>query len=55
LFFDYLYLGVTNAVAFSPTDTMPMVPWAKAAMAVQPMISIAILRLVIARAVNVFA
>lgn len=25
LFFDYLYLGLTSALAFSPTDTMPMV------------------------------
>lgn len=54
-FFDYLYLGVTNGVAFSPTDVMPLAAWAKAAMAVQSLISIAILGLVIARAVNVFA
>jgi hypothetical protein len=33
---------------------MPLVPWAKIAMAVQSVISIAILGLVIARAVNVF-
>ena len=55
LFFDYLYVGITNAVAFSPTDTMPMVAWAKATMAVQSVISIAIFGLVIARAVNIFA
>jgi hypothetical protein len=53
-FIDYLYLGFTNALAFSPTDTMPLVPWAKTAMAVQSMISLAILGLVVARAVNVF-
>jgi hypothetical protein len=53
-FIDYLYLGFTNATAFSPTDVMPLVPWAKIAMAVQSLISIAILGLVIARAVNVF-
>ena len=53
-FVDYLYLGFTNALAFSPTDTMPLVPWAKIAMAVQSMISLAILGLVVARAVNVF-
>jgi hypothetical protein len=53
-FIDYLYLGFTNALAFSPTDTMPLVPWAKVAMAVQSMISLAILGLVVARAVNVF-
>jgi hypothetical protein len=54
-FIDYLYLGFTNALAFSPTDTVPLVPWAKVAMAVQSMISLAILGLVVARAVNVFA
>ena len=54
-FIDYLYLGFTNAIAFSPTDTMPLASWAKVAMAVQSMISLAILGLVVARAVNVFA
>jgi uncharacterized membrane protein len=53
-FIDYLYLGFTNAIAFSPTDTMPLAPWAKVAMAVQSVISLAILGLVVARAVNVF-
>src|SRR5262245_15929180 len=53
-FIDYLYLGFTNATAFSPTDVMPLVPWAKIAMAIQSVISIAILGLVIARAVNIF-
>jgi hypothetical protein len=53
-FIDYLYLGYTNATAFSPTDVMPLAPWAKMTMAVQSFISIAILGLVIARAVNVF-
>jgi hypothetical protein len=53
-FIDYLYLGFTNATAFSPTDVMPLVPWAKIAMAVQSLISLGILGLVVARAVNVF-
>ena len=53
-FVDYLYLGFTNATAFSPTDVMPLVPWAKIAMAVQASVSLAILGLVVARAVNVF-
>jgi hypothetical protein len=53
-FVDYLYLGFTNATALSPTDAMPLAPWAKLTMAVQSVISIAILGLVIARAVNVF-
>jgi hypothetical protein len=54
-FIDYLYLGFTNATAFSPTDVMPLAPWAKIAMAVQAFVSLAILGLVIARAVNIFA
>jgi hypothetical protein len=53
-FVDYLYLGFTNATAFSPTDVMPLAPWAKVTMTVQSLISLAILGLVIARAVNVF-
>ena len=55
LFIDYLYLGFTNATAFSPTDVMPMVPWAKVAMTVQSLVSLAILGLVVARAVNIFS
>src|SRR5262245_16399129 len=55
IFIDYLYLGFTNALAFSPTDGMPLVPWAKIAMGLQSLISFMILGLVIARAVNVFS
>jgi uncharacterized membrane protein len=51
-FVDYLYLGLTNALAFSPTDVMPLRPWAKLAMASQAIVSVAILSLVIANAVN---
>jgi hypothetical protein len=53
-FIDYLYLGFTNATAFSPTDAMPLAPRAKVTMAVQALISLVILGLVIARAVNLF-
>ena len=52
-FLDYLYLGFTNATAFSPTDVMPLALWAKLAMTVQAITSLAILGLVIARAVNI--
>lgn len=52
-FFDYLYLGFTNATAFSPTDVMPLARWAKLAMTVQAITSLFILGLVIARAVNI--
>ena len=53
MFIDYLYLGMTNALAFSPTDVMPLVPWAKITMAIQSLTSVAILGLVVARAVNI--
>ena len=52
-FIDYPYLAFTNATAFSPTDAMPLAPLAKIAMAVQAAISLAVLGLVVARAVNV--
>jgi hypothetical protein len=52
-FVDYLYVGFTNATAFSPTDAMPLAPWAKIAMAVQATVSLSLLGLVVARAVNV--
>ena len=54
-FIDYLYLGFTNATALSPTDAMPLAPWAKIAMTVQSLISLLLLTLVIARAVNVLS
>jgi hypothetical protein len=52
-FVDYLYLGFTTATAFSPTDVMPLRTWNKLAMMVQSTISLILLGLVIARAVNV--
>jgi uncharacterized membrane protein len=55
IFVDYLYLGYTNAVAFSPTDVMPLARWAKMLMTVQSMTSIVILTLVIANAVNILS
>jgi hypothetical protein len=51
---DYLVLGITTSTAFSPTDVMPMIPWAKLTMAVQSLISLTVIGLVIARAVNAF-
>jgi hypothetical protein len=52
---DYLILGLTTSTAFSPTDVMPIAPWAKLTMALQSLISLAVVGLVIARAVNVFS
>lgn len=52
-FVDYLYVSVTNVMAFSPTDTMPLARWAKAMMTVQALVSLSTAALVISRAVNV--
>jgi uncharacterized membrane protein len=52
-FFDYLYTSLTNATAFSPTDTMPLTQTAKLLMAVQSTAAIVTLGLVVARAVNI--
>jgi uncharacterized membrane protein len=51
---DYFILGVTTSMAFSPTDVMPMAGWAKLMMALQSLISLIVVGLVIARAVNIF-
>ena len=51
---DYLYLGLTNNLAFSPTDVMPLSHWAKIAMGLQSVASLLIIGLVLARAVNIF-
>jgi uncharacterized membrane protein len=52
-FVDYLYLSFTNATAFSPTDVMPMSQWTKLTMLAQSVISLVIVVLVVARAVNI--
>ena len=53
-YIDYFILGITTSTAFSPTDVMPMKAWSKLMMAVQSLISLTVLGLVIARAVNAF-
>ena len=53
VFWDYLYLSLTNSIAFSPTDAMPLSLRAKAAMGVEAGISAVTILLVAARAVNV--
>jgi hypothetical protein len=50
---DYLYVSLTNAIAVSPTDTMPLTRRAKFLMAVESLISYAVVILVVSRAVNV--
>ena len=49
---DYLYVSLTNATAFSPTDTMPLSQTAKAVMGVQSIVSLVTVGLIVARAVN---
>lgn len=52
-FFDYLYVSVTNATAFSPTDTLPLTHRAKLLMTLQSITSLLTIALVAARAVNI--
>lgn len=52
-FFDYLYISVTNASAFSPTDTLPLSHRAKLLMTLQSITSLLTVALVAARAVNI--
>jgi uncharacterized membrane protein len=52
-FIDYLYVSLTNATAFSPTDTMPLTPMAKSIMGVQSLVSLVTIGLIVSRAVNI--
>jgi len=52
-FLDYLYVSITNATAFSPTDTMPLSRRAKFIMGFQALLSLIVVVLVAARAINI--
>jgi hypothetical protein len=52
---DYFYVSLTNATAFSPTDTMPLTRPAKALMAAEATLSAITVLLVAARAVNILS
>lgn len=52
-FFDYLYVSLTNATAFSPTDTLPLTHRAKLLMSLQSLVALVTVALVAARAVNI--
>ena len=52
-FIDYLYVSLTNSTAFSPTDTMPLTPYAKSMMGLQSLVSLVTIALVVARSVNI--
>ncbi|MGZ4421849.1 MAG: hypothetical protein ACXVFJ_11035 [Gaiellaceae bacterium] len=54
VFLDYLHLGFTNATAFNPTDVLPLTHRAKYTMLVQSTVALALVGLVVARAVNAF-
>jgi hypothetical protein len=49
-----MVLGLNTSAAFSPTDVMPMARWAKLAMSAQSLLSLTVVALVVARAVNAF-
>lgn len=54
-FVDYVYLAFTNAMAFSPTDTLPLTPWAKLLMLAESLASLLTVVFVAARAVNILS
>jgi hypothetical protein len=54
-FVDYLYFSLTNSMAFSPTDVMPLTTRAKIAMGLEAFVAFVILALVIARGVSLLS
>ncbi len=52
-FFDYLFLAFNTSTAFSPTDTPALARWGKVLMMLQSTISLTVLALLAARAVNI--
>jgi hypothetical protein len=52
-FMDYLFLAFNTSTAFSPTDTAALGRWAKLGMMLQSLISLTIVALLAARAVNI--
>lgn len=52
-FLDYLFVAFTAATAFSPTDTFPLTKKVKVLMMIQAMISLVVIGILAARAVNI--
>lgn len=52
-FIDYLFLAFNTSTAFSPTDTAVLSRWAKLGTMLQSLISLTIIALLAARAVNI--
>ena len=50
---DYVYVSVTNSIAFSPTDAMPLTHRAKLFMGLEAAVSALTVLIVAARAINV--
>jgi hypothetical protein len=53
-FVDYLFVAFNTSTAFSRTDTPALTRWAKVLMMVQSVVSLGVLVLLAARAVNIF-
>jgi hypothetical protein len=51
-FVDYLFLAFNTSTAFSPTDTPVLKRWAKVMMMLQSLVSLTVLAILAARAVN---
>src|SRR5207249_2320568 len=52
-FIDYLFLAFTTSTAFSPTDTPVITRWAKCMSMMQALISLTIILMLAARAINI--
>jgi len=52
-FIDYLFLAFNTSIAFSPTDTPVLTRWAKCMSMIQAMISLTIISMLAARAINI--
>jgi hypothetical protein len=52
-FIDYLFLAFNTSTAFSPTDAPVLSRWAKVLMMIQSTISLAVIALLAARAINI--
>ena len=52
-FIDYLFLAFNTSTAFSPTDAPVLAKWAKVLMMLQSLLSLLIIALLAARAVNI--
>lgn len=53
MFLDYLFIAFNTSTAFSPTDTSVLSRWAKILMMLQSVISLSVIALLAARAVNI--